>query len=1039
MLSAQSLHQAVEMQTKMAPDATAVQFGEVSVSYRELNAQANRLARLLIEQGIERTVVALQMERSTERVVAMLAVLKTGSCYLPLSPEQPPERTWQLLHDAQPACLLVQPGKATEPHPVPVIGVELQKNTNPVTSDPDLSTKPEDLAYIMYTSGSSGRPKGVLISHAAILNRICWMKDYLHIQPDDRILHKTPYTFDVSVWEIFLPLMSGSTLVLAKPGGEFDPRYLSETMRSKKIAYLHFVPSMLGHFLNGTAPQPYPELKAVICSGEVLPPAMVEQFYQRFSAGLFNLYGPTEAAIDVTAYRCPKNQRLHRVPIGKAIRGIRLHIIDKNGNEIPGNEPGQLAIAGIGLANGYLNRPDLTDQAFVANRFSPHFSKKLYLTGDRVQRNKEGQIVYLGRMDHQIKLRGYRIEPDEITFHLNQMETVHQSVVLKIEPELEEAFLLAAIEVASGREPDKEQLREYLKKKLPPYMVPTHFFFTRRLPTGASGKCDRHAIQTLYLARRKERNATRDQSSSHPVKAIWLRFLEMPAEKENISFEHTPFFALGGHSLLALRILHCYRKELGWNLSVPDFFEHPTVADQYNLYQKRTPTPTNKPAAPNTPTDEKYLPLNWEQTGICFFHFAYPFHAAYTIPVVYEVHGNPDPKTLEKCIRAVVNKHPSLRMKIIRTEDRFYMTEEQHIDGSLQVQHAQPGTHLQELITQIRKPFELLGGALFDVCLIKGSGTAKWVLFRFHHIHSDAWSLRLFFNDLRSALANTEKNPDAPTLSPATYLHHFKKIRQLLGVTRQSALNYWSETLDGAPQKIRFASNPTTPTHNASADLHIEIPDPEMHRAVKETAARLNCSPFQFYFAVFGVLLLRKSDENDLVVGVPVHLRELPEAAGLFGFFVRTLPLRIKTDKTPTFRTLLKQVQHQLYKGLKNRDVDMRSLASGKEGERHQSPFFNVIFNHYENYHVPLIHNHFSLTPFPTPVVHAKCDLKLVVVEEKEHVRCEWEFRQECFDKEQQHTYMQQFAHVLNGIVCDPEKSIYDYPLDPSAGHYRYF
>jgi amino acid adenylation domain-containing protein len=440
------IHELFEAQVERTPDAIAVQFEGKQLTYRELNSRANQLARYLRALGVgPEKLVGICVERSLEMVVGLLGILKAGGAYVPLDPSYPKERLRLMLEDTQVSVLLtqeklVQDGgwRIEDRDPAsPVVGLRLvcvdrdrsliaqQKDDNPkqaITS--------ENLFYVIYTSGSTGRPKGVMITHRGVSNRLLWMQDTYHLTESDCVLHKTPISFDVSVWEIFWPLLNGAALVVARPGGHQDSAYLAELIVQQNITVLHFVPSMLQVFLEQTTLSDCPNLRLVVCSGEALSVDLQERFFARFNAELHNLYGPTEASIDATSWACERRSDLRSVPIGRPIANTQIYILDSHLQPVPAGVHGELYIGGEGLAHGYLNRPELTAEKFVANPFGSEPGARLYRTGDCGRYRPDGNIEFLGRLDNQVKIRGCRIELGEIEAALNQHSSVRECVVV---------------------------------------------------------------------------------------------------------------------------------------------------------------------------------------------------------------------------------------------------------------------------------------------------------------------------------------------------------------------------------------------------------------------------------------------------------------------------------------------------------------------------------------------------------------------------------------------------------------------------------
>lgn len=570
-----SIHQLFEQQVAKTPDAIALIFEEQQITYFELNRRANILANYLQTLGIEAdTIVGVCLERSLEMAIALLAILKAGGAYLPLDCSYPQERLAFMLDDANISVLLAQRHllQALPVYQGQIICLDDNdiwtgnKVTNPVSK-----IEPENLAYVIYTSGSTGTPKGVMNTHQGLVNRLLWMQDAYRLTPKDRVLQKTPYSFDVSVWEFFWPLITGASLVIAKPGGHQDSGYLVDLIGREQITTLHFVPSMLQIFLEEPELQKCRSLKRIICSGEALSLSLQEKFFARLNCELYNLYGPTEAAIDVTHWHCQPSSERRIVPIGRPIANTQIYILNQNLQPVPIGVAGELHIGGVGLARGYLNRPKLTKEKFIENPFNQQ--TRLYKTGDLAGYLPDGTIEYLGRIDHQVKIRGFRIELGEIEAILSKHPAVKETVVVVREIS-QRHQLIAYIVLDRARQWSKEEGKNYLKERLPEYMLPSAFVMLDKLPLLPNGKIDRRA---LPLPESVSRSTVAYQAPSSEIEreiaVIWQKALHL----EKVSINDN-FFDLGGHSLLLLEVNQKLRQSLQRDLSIVEMFQNPTIA-----------------------------------------------------------------------------------------------------------------------------------------------------------------------------------------------------------------------------------------------------------------------------------------------------------------------------------------------------------------------------------------------------------------------------------------------------------------------------
>jgi arthrofactin-type cyclic lipopeptide synthetase B len=563
----QTLHGLFEAQVERTPDALAVKAGDQHLSYRELNERANQLAHHLRDQGVQPdSRVAICVERGLEMVVGLFAILKAGGGYVPLDPAYPLERIAYMLQDSAPAAVLVQGDTRSLLGEVMVPVVDLGRNTwqhQPASNPQVPGLTAQHQAYVIYTSGSTGQPKGVINEHAGVVNRLLWMQDAYGLTARDAVLQKTPFSFDVSVWEFFWPLFTGARLVMARPGGHKDPAYLCEVIEAEQITTLHFVPSMLDVFLAHGDVSQGAGLLRVMCSGEALPGSLVRRFKQQLPGiGLYNLYGPTEAAVDVTAWNCARPVVPDNTPIGKPIANTRMYLLDARLQPVPLGVVGELFIGGVQVARGYLHRLELTAERFLKDPFS---AGRLYRTGDIGRYLPDGNIEYLGRNDDQVKIRGLRIELGEIQARLTEYPQVNEAAVLARDERL--------VAYYTGVQADIEHLRAHLLARLPDYMVPAVFVHLEALPLSPNGKLDRKALPAPGVESLIVREYEAPVGDTEILLArLWAELLKV----ERVGrFDN--FFELGGHSLLAVSLIGRLRQE-GMEADVRGLFEQPTLA-----------------------------------------------------------------------------------------------------------------------------------------------------------------------------------------------------------------------------------------------------------------------------------------------------------------------------------------------------------------------------------------------------------------------------------------------------------------------------
>ncbi|MFN6514069.1 MAG: amino acid adenylation domain-containing protein [Nostoc sp. CreGUA01] len=574
------IHKLFEAQVERTPDAVAVVFESQQLTYCELNIRANQLAHYLQQLGVKPEVlVGICVERSPFMVIALLAILKAGGAYIPLDPNYPQERLSFMLEDSRPSVLLTQQHLVenflTIQAQVICIDRDWQLIPDENRENPGSKITVDNLAYVIYTSGSTGKPKGAMNTHKGICNRLLWMQDAYQLTLADNVLQKTPFSFDVSVWEFFWTLITGARLVVAQPEGHKDPNYIVNLILQQRITTLHFVPSMLQVFLSAEGLEKCQSLVRVIASGEALPVQLQQSFCNRLDAQLYNLYGPTEAAVDVTFWQCEdsfSNQKI--VPVGRPIANIQIYLLDKYFNPVPIGVAGEVYIGGVGVGRGYFHRPDLTAEKFIPNPFSDK-ATRLYKTGDLARYLPTGEIEYIGRIDHQVKIRGFRIELPEIETVITQHLAVRETVVVVHDDSVDSQRIVAYVVPQKQQTLTISELRSFLESKLPNYMIPAAFVILETLPLTPNGKLDRKALPAPDTARSQLEAIYQPPQTEveQAIADIWQKILNV----ENVGI-YDNFFQMGGHSLLLVQVHSNLVQALKSNLSIIDLFRYPTIS-----------------------------------------------------------------------------------------------------------------------------------------------------------------------------------------------------------------------------------------------------------------------------------------------------------------------------------------------------------------------------------------------------------------------------------------------------------------------------
>ncbi|WP_167532717.1 amino acid adenylation domain-containing protein [Streptomyces alboniger] len=923
-------------QAARTPDRTAVVFEGTELTYAELDQRAARLARLLAEQGAgPETCVAVVLPRSETLVVTLLAVLRTGAAYLPVDPGYPAERIQYLLDDARPVLTL------TEGHPL----LDAQHAGEALAAAPGRCL-PEHPAYVIYTSGSTGAPKGVVVSHASIVNRLMWMQDQYGLDGTDRVLQKTPAGFDVSVWEFFWPLLNGATLVVAKPGGHQDPVYLARLMSEQRVTTAHFVPSMLAVFAAEPAAAGLPHLRRLISSGEALPAELAERARTTIGTGLHNLYGPTEAAVDVSAWECRDEPGAVSVPIGSPVWNTALYVLDSTLRPVPPGVAGELYIAGAQLARGYLHRPGLTAERFVACPFGGP-GERMYRTGDVAAWRADGQLEFLGRADDQVKVRGFRVEPAEIEAALARHDRVgHAVVVPRVDPS-GDTRLFAYVVPAGAERPEPTALREFLGGLLPEHLIPAAFVVLDELPLTPNGKLDRRALPAPDHEGRKAGRGPRDKREETLCR-IFADILGLP----EVGIDDG-FFDLGGHSLMATRLISLVRVTFGVDLAIRDLFTTQTVAGLVEILDRSGDS--RRPPIVRGPRPER-VPLSHAQQRLWFLNRLEGSNAAYNLPMAARLTGPLDHEALAAAVADVTVRHETLRTVFPETDG----VPHQRI---LDPEQTRPDFEVREVgrdelaaaIARIaERDFDLRTDLPLRVRVLALSPTEHMLVLVLHHVAGDGWSLVPLARDLSAAYAErcAGRTPEWTEL-PVQYVDYALWQRDLLGRTDDpdSLVNeqvaYWRRALAGIPDELPLPTDrqrPKTPSYaGGSVDFGY---GPELHARINKLAVDCNATAFMVVQTALAALLTRLGAGTDIPVGSPIAGRTDEALDDLVGFFVNTLVLRTDTSGDPTFREVIDRVREANVNAYAHQDLPFEYLVEALNPDRSPArhPLFQVMF-----------------------------------------------------------------------------------------------
>jgi amino acid adenylation domain-containing protein len=953
------IHQLFEAQVERTPDAVAVVYEDQQLTYCELNARANQLAHYLRKLGVgPEVLVGICVERSLSMIIGLLAILKAGGAYVPLDSSYPKERLAYMLEDCQPGVLLTQQQlvESLPTHKAKVICIDSnwQLIADENTENPACNITVDNLAYVIYTSGSTGKPKGAMNTHRGICNRLLWMQDAYQLTAADSVLQKTPFSFDVSVWEFFWPLITGARLVVAQSEGHRDTSYLVNLILQQQITTLHFVPSMLQVFLEAEGLEKCQSLVRVIASGEALPVQLQQRFFNRLDAQLHNLYGPTEAAVDVTFWQCKDsviNQKT--VPIGHPIANIQIYLLDSYLNPVPVGVTGEVYIGGVGIGRGYLNRPDLTAEKFIPNPFSDKPAARLYKTGDLAHYLPNGEIEYIGRHDDQVKVRGFRIELGEIEVAITQHPKVRETVVVVREESADSQRIVAYIVPHPGQTLTITGLRDFLESKLPNYMLPAAFVMLEALPLTPNGKIDRHALPTPDKARPDSEAAVAPRNPFEELlTGIWKQILG--TEQVGI---HDNFFELGGHSLLATQVMSRVRDTLQLELPLRYLFEAPTIAGLAKSIETPRLTKQGLQAPPiERISRDRNLPLSFAQQRLWFLHQLDPNSTAYNGSSAVLLQGALNVVALEKSINEIVRRHEVLRTCFAIVEEQAVQRISSELIMPLPILDLQnlPQTEREIEVRRLgradaQQPFDLTQVPLMRLTLLRLGIEEHILLVTMHHIISDGWSAGVFIREI-SALYEafvTGKH----SLLPELFIQYadFAMWQQqwLQGEVLDTQLSYWKQQLEGAKTVLELPTDrPRSTLQTSKGTKHAFALSPTLSQSLESLSQQQGVTLFMTLLAAFNTLLYCYTGQEDVLVGYPIANRNRREIEGLIGFFVNTLVLRTDLSNNPSFHELLQRVREVALGAYTHQDLPFEKLVAELQLERNlnHTPLFQVWF-----------------------------------------------------------------------------------------------
>jgi nonribosomal peptide synthetase DhbF len=1039
-----TLRSLLHEQARRTPRAPALTFGDSTLTYAQLHAAADSVAARLVAKGAgPEQVVAVALPRSVELVVALLAVVKAGAAYLPIDTDYPRSRIAYLAADARPSLLVTAPELA---HLLPTFDddrrIELdagragrtRRRVRP-SVEPAGRLLPGHPAYLIYTSGSTGNPNGVLCTHQGLVNRLLWMQDHYRLGAADRVLQKTPASFDVSVWEFFWPLIAGATLVLAEPGGHRDPGYLARLIQRAGVTVVHFVPSMLHAFLQHPDVPACRSLRQVICSGEALPAQLRQRLQRLLDVEVDNLYGPTEASIDVTWWPCRDQTATGWEPIGWPIWQTWLHILDPELQPVVPGEVGELYLAGTGLARGYAGQPALTAQRFVANPFGPAGSR-MYRTGDLARSGPDGAVEYVGRNDHQIKIRGFRVELGEIEAALVGHPAVQHAVVTVRERADGDRFLAAYLVAEPGQSVSSVELRGHLSRLLPEHMLPGSFVVLDHLPVTANGKVDR---DSLAAAQPPHPGRAGGRAPHSPRQQLLCDLVAAILDRPAVGIDDD-FFELGGNSLDAVRLVNRVHRVLGVELSIEDLFEARTVA----AVEQRLRADPARPVLAARPRPAE-IPLSFAQQRVWFLDQIHDGNGAYHIPYALRLSGPVDPTALESAFGDVIGRHEILRT-VYRDRDGVPFQQvlaPADVTFALEVRAAGaevPDLAGAQVLDLAKAPFRLDVDLPLRATLFVGTPTRSVLVIVAHHIACDGWSFGPLYRDLFTAYeARRRQQEPAWEPLPVQYADYAMWQRDLVGSAGAGSraarlVGYWTAAVDGAPLELDLPVDRPRPAvasyRGGAVPIHVDAPVHERLAAIGRPAG---VTVHMVLNAAVAALLTRLGCGEDIPVGLAVAGRVAPEIEDLVGFFVNTLVIRVDTSGNPPFSELLQRIRAASVGAFAHEDLPFERLVEVVNPPRSASrhPLFQIMMAGQDT-PTGLTSSELVVEVEPILTDTAKFDLSVKLAERRDPdgapagIDGALEYSRDLFDAATVELFVERLLRLLRAVSSDPHVRLGD-------------
>lgn len=1030
------IHEQFERNVLNQPDALAVHSSHGTLTYSELNHRAEHVTQVLRKLSITHgDVVALYLDRSLEYVIAMVATAKVGAAFLPLDTVFPVDRVAYILKDADVSCVLTHSELAekipeTNRKTILIDSLELASNEENKNA---VSVQGTDPAYLIYTSGSTGQPKGVELLHAGLANFMNANRREYNLGVNDRMTLLAGTAFDASQFEVWLALTSGSELYIPDFNLRLQPPALVRYLIDHGITFC-FLPTPLGErVLLEEWPDEVP-LRHLMIGGDRLHPVC-----KKLPFSVINLYGPSEATVGTTFDILELPMHSTDMPkIGRPFANVNLQVLDRYKRPVPNGIPGELYIGGAGVGSGYYNRQELTEQTFLELSLFGQQAKRFYKTGDRVRLDADGRLNFLGRLDQQIKVRGFRIEIGEIEARLQGVSSIKESAVIALGDQHDKQ-LVAYVVLSSELNFDERIVRDELLKTLPPYMVPTAFVVVPTLPLTVNGKVDRKALPVLE-------ESTDEKEDLSPTER-WLADCWIKVLGSRHIFKSSRFFALGGHSLHAAQVVARIRKTLSIELSLETIFEDLTLEDLSRRLESSERHQSLFTDIVRTTTDTQ--PLSSSQQRLWFLNQLQPDNTAYNLAGLYEIEGPLDQKNLEQCFQVLIGRHHALRMKFTLevsepmqtpNEDYKFSLVTYDLSGAKSNQEEQARTIAEQFVSE---PFKLQNDLFLKAALIQLDQERHWLVTVVHHIASDGWSQDLLVEEL--GILYSEFGGKHSSSLPELYLQYEDYAQwqqsELKSKKIHQQLAYWKNTLYGMPTNFNWKDTRPRPASQTFVGAHRNLILPL--GLVQRIVAWCNQERVTLYstlLSAYCVLLQHYSDQEDFIIGTPVANRHGDtQLESLIGFFVNTMLMPISIKENETFQDLVNSTMETSIKSLAHQDVPFEMLVEELQPERDTSrnPLFQVGFALQNLRNSSLKLKGLQVTKKTIETYSSIVDLTFFVTQHEKELTVEAEFNTDIWDTEMIERMLAQYQMILEKVISKPEYLLSEIPILTIEDHQK--